>query len=60
MPNPLAVDSKLVGQNVIVSRKNGESIMGLLQSININSISIKVGDTNIIIALEAIESILNG
>lgn len=49
--------SRLIGQNIIVKTLDGDSIFGMLLSINPNSIVVKKDNTNLIIANVAIDSI---
>jgi len=50
--------SRLIGKTIIVKKLNGNSIEGLLLSINTNSIVVKRDSNNLIIAKISIDSIL--
>ncbi len=53
----LAINSDLIGENIIVTTLNGNSVKGKLISINLNSIVVKIDLMNFIIANVTIDSI---
>ncbi len=58
LPYPLTDISKLIGHNIVVSQRNGESTKGLLESVQINSVFIRLDDSTRVIALNSIDSVL--